>query len=92
VGNNYSRGQDHYPADLTNAYNLLINYQAPTQPRQGRRAQPSTDIEISGVTFLQNAAPVHGNNGVMHERIKCFTSNDYRHYSSTCPNAAQEGV
>jgi hypothetical protein len=30
--NNFTRGQDHYPSDLTNAYNLLLNYKvAPTQ-------------------------------------------------------------
>jgi hypothetical protein len=25
--NNFTRGQDQYPADLTNAYNMLLNYQ-----------------------------------------------------------------
>jgi hypothetical protein len=92
LGNNYSRGQDHYPTDLTNAYNLLLNYQAPTQPRQGRREQPSTDEGISGVTFQQNAAPVQGNYGVTHAQIKCFTCNDYGQYASTCPNAAPKKV
>jgi hypothetical protein len=27
--NSFSRGQDHYPSDLTGAYNLLLNYKAP---------------------------------------------------------------
>jgi hypothetical protein len=27
--NNFTRGHDHYPGDLTGAYNLLLNYKAP---------------------------------------------------------------
>jgi hypothetical protein len=35
--NSYTRGQDHYPSDLTSAYNLLLNYKAPPTQSQGRR-------------------------------------------------------
>ena len=83
--NNFTRGQDHYPADLTNAYNLLLNYKAPPVPRQPRR-EPAEDDEVSGVSFLQNGATTPGSDGITHERVKCYNCNTYGHYSGSCPN------
>jgi hypothetical protein len=34
--NNFTRGLDHYPPDLTNAYNLLLNYKAAPVARPPR--------------------------------------------------------
>jgi hypothetical protein len=93
--NSFSRGQDHYPEDLTGAYNLLINYKAPPSAQHNRRDQvPPTD-EISGMTFLQSTAPTAGTDGTLHRHIKCFNCQGKGHYASACPNSdetAQEGV
>jgi hypothetical protein len=35
--NNFTLGQDHYPEDLIGAYNLLLNYKAPSSQQQNRR-------------------------------------------------------
>jgi hypothetical protein len=35
--NQFTRGQDHYPNNLTGAYNLLLNYKVPLPWYQGRR-------------------------------------------------------
>ena len=41
--NNYTRGQDQYPVDITSAYNLLLNYKLP--PLQARREQHNTAMK-----------------------------------------------
>ena len=77
--NNYTRGQDHYPTNLTGAYNLLLNYKPPpTQTRTARRQRPAHENEEStGVSFLQNGAPVPGTDGVTHVRVKCYNCNTH---------------
>jgi hypothetical protein len=47
----FTRRQDNYPPDLTNAYNVLLNYKAPPiqhQPRQDTRGEDN----VSGMSFL----------------------------------------
>jgi hypothetical protein len=89
--NNFTRGQDHYPPGLTNAYNLLLNYKAaPIQQRQPRRDN-SGNKDVSGMSFLQNGTPTPGTNGDIHERVKCYNCNTYGHYASVCPTDVQEG-
>jgi hypothetical protein len=44
--NNFTRGQDHYPNDLTGAYNLLLNYKPPPSQIRGEH-QPQEGKEIS---------------------------------------------
>jgi hypothetical protein len=89
--NNYTRGQDHYPADLTGAYNLLLNYKAPPSPANNRRDHHN---EVSGMTFLQNAVPVPGTDGTTHDRVKCYNCSSFGHYASSCPQTPpeQQGV
>jgi hypothetical protein len=89
--NNFSRGQDHYPADLTSAYNLLLNYKAAPIQRAPRR-ENNDEAEVSGMCFLQNSGPVAGTDGVTHATVKCYGCNIFGHYSSACPNEAQDGV
>jgi hypothetical protein len=54
--NQFTRGQEHYPNDLTGAYNLLLNYKAPSSRHQGGRREHTNTNEVSGLTFLQNSA------------------------------------
>ncbi len=89
--NSYTRGQDHYPVDLTNAYNVLLNYRAAPAPRQNRR-ESQTDM-LSGASFLQkekdyfqdNKQPMAGTDGVTHKEVKCYNCQFKGHYSSDCP-------
>jgi hypothetical protein len=58
--NQFTRGQDHFPNNLTGVYNLLLNYKVPsTQHQGGRRKHTSTD-EVSRLSLLQNSAAVPG--------------------------------
>ena len=89
--NSYTRGQDHYPVDLTNAYNVLLNYRAAPAPRQNRR-ESQTDM-LSGASFLQkekdyfqdNKQPMAGTDGVTHKNVKCYNCQFKGHYSNDCP-------
>ena len=84
--NNFTRGVDHYPADLTGAYNLLLNYKPP--PTQARRESPpviENEEETSGISFLQAGEPTPGTDGQLHEQIRCYSCNDNGHYASECP-------
>jgi hypothetical protein len=98
--NSYTRGQDHYPVDLTNAYNVLLNYRAaPTPapaPRQNRREGQAE--ELSGASFLQNKEkelsyyrgppqPMPGTDGIMHDDVKCYNCNFKGHYANDCQNS-----
>ena len=71
--NNYTRGQDQYPPDLTNAYNLLLNYRPAPAQRQTRRN--TGEGEVSGMSFLQNGEAIPGINGITHARVKCYNCN-----------------
>ena len=89
--NQFTRGLDQYPHDLTSAYNMLLNYRAPPQQQQTGRRNPVVDVdEVSGLTFLQNAVVVPGTDGVSHPRVKCFNCHAQGHYASVCPVAEQE--
>jgi hypothetical protein len=89
--NNFTRGQDHYPADFTNAYNLLLNYKAALGPRQcPPRRDQTDDEETTGVSFLQDSSLIPSTNGKRHLALKCFNCNKKGHYAGSCPDA--EGV
>jgi hypothetical protein len=88
--NNFTRGQDHYPEDLTSAYSLLLSYKAPPTAQQERRGQPRDEEEVSGLIFLQNGAPAPGTDGALHEQIRCYNCQDLGHYASVCPQENQE--
>jgi hypothetical protein len=83
--NSFSRGQDHYPSDLTGAYNLLLNYKAPAPPVLRRHEREQGNDEQDALSFLQEGeSNIPGNEGVTHDNIKCFKCNNH------CPD--EEGV
>jgi hypothetical protein len=53
--NHFTRGQDHYPNDLTGAYNLLLNYKAPLFRQQGQREH--TYADEAGLVFYRTWPP-----------------------------------
>jgi hypothetical protein len=89
--NNFTHGQDHYPVNFTNAYNLLLNYKAAPGPGQRPpRRDRTDDEETTGVSFLQDGSLIPGTDGETHHDIKCYNCNKKGHYAGSCPDA--EGV
>ena len=96
--NQFSRGNDQYPIDLTAAYSMLINYKpAPTQHKEranGPNTTPTpkndetTTPEETGLTFAQTTAAIPGSDGLTHAHITCFECQSNGHYASTCPKRA----
>ena len=82
--NQYSRGNDQYPTDLTASCNLLVNYrQTSYTPKVYRHG----DKDIIGMAFLQNGkSATPGTNGKVHPGITCYTCSALEHYASQYPN------
>ena len=65
----FTRSQDQRPSGLTGARaQLLLSCKPP--PLQGRHKNQVQEHKVSGVHFLQDAAPVPGANGASRETIK----------------------
>ena len=98
--NQYTRGTDQYPKDLTAAYNMLLNYRKQYSSTNRRHRDRITDEAGSGenyqteMSFLQSQEIVAGTDGVIHERTKCFNCNKKGHYSGECPDdvEVEQGV
>jgi hypothetical protein len=78
------------------AYNLLPKYNSSSPSHQHARCKRHVheNKEVGGLMFLQNAVPMSGTDGVMHDQIKCYNCNTFGHYASVCPqgNHEQDGV
>ena len=70
--NQYARGNDQYPTDLTAAYSLLVHFKPATT--ESRRPPPRVEGEqLQGMTFVQGgAAIVAGTDGAVHNRVTCY--------------------
>jgi hypothetical protein len=92
LSNQYAMGKDEYPTDISSAYSLLVNYKTPTNARgqdKPRRNTPQPSPEASALTFAQRTAgtaTVAGTDGVVHDRITCFTCQGTGHHASNCPS------
>jgi hypothetical protein len=97
--NQFARDNDQYPADLTEAYSMLVNYK-PLFPTHHNKEHdrpnrppaivggPAGDApsEITGTTLLGPSKATMGTNGVTHEGITCYQCNHKGHYASECPS------
>ena len=89
--NQYSRGNDQYPKNLTGAYELLlthINTDDVKPPRFHKKyADRRNDHrkEVNALQFLQSAERIPGIDGITHEGITCFSCRQSGHYASACP-------
>ena len=87
--NSFSRGVDHYPNDITGAYNLLLNYkrhQNQGAQKHQHKTQVAPDItEENAVAFVQTTSNhVPGIDGIVHENIKCYKCDATGHFASSC--------
>ena len=86
--NQYSRGNDQYPKNLTAAYELLLTHVANNENRNpNRRYDPKPDPKraIAGIQFLQSAERIPGIDGIVHDGITCYGCRQMGHYASACP-------
>jgi len=69
--NQYARGTNQYPDDITSAYNLLLNHKSTAAPKTRTAPVPAanaavdatTDTKVPAITFLQRGTPVAGSDG-----------------------------
>ena len=91
--NQFSRGNDQYPPDLTAAYSMLVNYKtAPQEQRRPLANTPTTNpsgpkLEETGLTFAQAGTPVAGSDGATYKNVTCFRCDAIGHYADRCPKS-----
>lgn len=87
--NQFARGNNQYPTDLSAAYSMLVGYRAPpafSTPRRNPAGLPrSADQPPVGLTFAQTGSPIAGTDGVSHPEITCYACQHQGHYSNSCP-------
>ena len=89
--NSYILGEDKYPKDLEEAYNMMLGY-SPLVIPSSLSEQSTKDLYTSGVSFYQIAErkgannstkrPVPGVSGKVHKNITCYICDNVGHYAN----------
>jgi hypothetical protein len=87
--NQFTRGNDQYPDNITDAYNLLVSYKKPstghtknketnsmTGTNSGTTPEPVTDVPQTELAFVQTNPPL--------DEVKCYNCNTMGHYAGSC--------
>jgi hypothetical protein len=90
--NQFTRGVDQYPKDLVGAYAMLLNYKPPPVQHNQPRRDREQDDDVTGLSFLQSAQLIPGDDGETHNGIKCFGCNKYGHFANHCPDNEPSGA
>ena len=97
--NQYSRGTNQYPADLTAVYSLLLTDVRVQSTRRSFHPVYKSHIanqsehtdqtnNNKGVTFVQSTI-IPRNDGTTHQNVICYKCNANEHYANQCPSAKQ---
>jgi hypothetical protein len=86
--NQFCRGNNQYPINLTAAYSLLVNFKPPKreEPRRNPRNPEPAVKEEDGMTFVQTGKVIAGADGVTHSHVTCFRCKHKGHYADKCPD------
>jgi len=91
LANQFSRGNNQYPKDLTAAHALLVSFKQTREyvPRRGRQLDEyvAPIADVTGVSFAQ-AGLIAGTDGAVHKHITCFGCQAKGHYSNSCPKVS----
>ena len=91
--NLYILGEDKYPKDLEEAYNMMLGY-SPLVIPSSLSKQSTKDLYTSGVSFYQIAEgkganntkqPVPGVSRKVHKNITYYVCDNVGHYANDCP-------
>jgi hypothetical protein len=92
--NQFTRGNDQYPIDLTAAYSPLVSFKPPVREAPARRHIPrnpessSAIADKDGMTFVQSGEIIAGFDGIKRDTILCFLCQNNGHYANKCPTGA----
>jgi hypothetical protein len=87
LNNDYTKGNDNYPRNITEAYNLIINYrQARTAARVYHDAEgvAFTNVEEENNEREERPPPKDRSN------IRCFNCQNKSHFANKCPLVKKE--
>ena len=93
--NSYILGEDKYPKDLEEAYDMMLGY-SPLVVPSSLSEQSTKDLYTSGVSFYQVKERKGANNstkqlvpgvsGKVHKNITCYVCDNVGHYANDCPS------
>jgi Zinc knuckle len=83
--NSFIQGDDKYPTELTEAYNLLLHWKQ--DPRVAVRADYATGSG-DGVAFANSGYESKGKKDLSH--ITCFNCKEKGHYANKCPHQGDQ--
>ena len=96
--NQFTRGNDHYPIDLTAVYSLLVNFKSPVQEAPVRRnipRNPEFSLATSdedGMLFVQAGEIIAGFDGITRDTVLFFHCQNNGHYANKCPTGANAAI
>ena len=95
--NSYILGEDKYPKDLEEAYNMMLSY-SPLLATSTSSEKSTKELYTTGISFHQtndenNAVDkgqrqlniTSGASGKVFENVKCFACESLGHYANNCP-------